>query len=149
MSDLPLAEITLRKYETPYNLGKRELIKKICLSFGLLQPGDSRDIIIDIFLVLLNARSNKEALNLESIKGRVLESRKAANCGKKGVADSNIRRQLRRLKDMMLVESSENEYKVSEFESIEKLFEERINNFLLPSIVSRVKEYLQALEKAE
>ena len=49
----------------------------------------------------------------------------------------------------MLVESSENKYKVAEFESLENLFEEKINNFLLPSIVGRVKEYLQALEKAE
>lgn len=147
MSDLPLSEITLRKYETPYNLGRRELVKKICLSFGLLQPGDSRDVIIDVFLVLLNARTNKESLDIENIRKGVIESRKAASCEEKGIAESNLRRQLRRLKDLMLVESSENKYRVAEFESLERLFEEKITNFLLPSIVSRVKEYLTALEK--
>ena len=50
--DIPLAEITLRKYEKPGELSKRDLIKKLCLSVGLLQPGDSRDVIVDIFYVL-------------------------------------------------------------------------------------------------
>lgn len=147
MSDLPLMEITLRKYESPYNLGKRELVKKICLSFGLLQPGDSRDVIVDILLVLLNARTNKEPLDLDTIKKGVIESRKTASCEQKGIAESNLRRQLRRLKDLMLVDSSENKYKISEFETLESLFEDKINNFLLPSIVNRVKEYLKELEK--
>ena len=33
MKDIPLAEITLRKYEKPQSLEKRELVRKICLSF--------------------------------------------------------------------------------------------------------------------
>ncbi len=147
MSDLPLSEITLRKYESPYNLGKRELVKKVCLSFGLLQPGDSRDVVVDILLVLLDAKKEKEMVDLPIIKKRVLESRKSASCEGKGIADSNIRRQLRRLRDLMLVEKQENKYRVSEFESLEGIFEEKINNFLLPSIVGRVKEYLKELEK--
>jgi len=146
MSDLPLAEINLRKYEPPYNLGKRELVKKVCLSLGLLQPGDSRDVMVDILLVLLDARKDKEMIDLPKIKRSVLDSRKAANCEMKGVADSNIRRQLRRLKDLMLVEKLENRYRISEFDSLENLFEDKINNFYLPSIVSRVKEYMKAIE---
>ncbi len=149
MSDLPLSEITLRKYENPYNLGDRELAKKICLSFGLLQPGDSRDVIVDILLVLIDARGKKEALNTDEVKKRVIVSRRAANCEEKGIAESNIRRQLRRLKDLMLVESIGNEYRITEFESLEKLFEEKIESFYLPSIVSRIKEYLKAVESGE
>jgi len=146
MSDLPLAEITLRKYETPNNLGRRELAKKICLSFGLLQPGDSRDVIADILMVLIDAKEKKEAIDTEEIKKRVIDSRRAASCEEKGVADSNIRRQLRRLKDLMLVESTGNNYRITEFESLEKLFEEKIERFLIPSIVSRVREYLKAVD---
>ncbi len=52
VKDIPLGEITLRKYEKPYDAPKRELVRKVCLSLGLLQPGDSRDIIVDILLVL-------------------------------------------------------------------------------------------------
>ena len=50
---IPLAEITLRKYERPYEMPMRELVKKVCLSVGLLQPGDSRDVVVDVFGVLL------------------------------------------------------------------------------------------------
>ena len=148
MSEQPLAEITLRKYETPYQLGKRELAKKICLSLGLLQPGDSRDVIVDILMVMLEAQKKKELLDLEDVKKRVIESRKSASCEEKGIADSNLRRQLRRLKDMMIVERQGNNYRISEGASMSKLFEEKINSFLIPSIVGRIKEYLNELEKA-
>ena len=46
--DIPLSEITLRRYERPYNMSRRELVRKLCLSVGLLQPGDSRDVVVDI-----------------------------------------------------------------------------------------------------
>ncbi len=143
----PLSEITLRKYETPYQLGKRELAKKVCLSLGLLQTADSRDVIIDILLVLIEAQKKKESLELNEIRKRVIQSRKDASCEEKGIADSNIRRQLRRLKDLMLIEKSENSYRVSEFSPLSKVFEEKINSFYIPSIVGRIKEYLLELEK--
>ena len=147
MTEFPLAEITLRKYEPPYELGKRELVKKICLSLGLLQPGDSRDVIVDILLVLLEANKNKRALTSDEIQGKVIESRKASSCEEKGIAESNIRRQLKRLRDIMLVEKAENKYRISEFQSLEKVFEEKITNFYVPSITARIKEYLKELEK--
>jgi len=53
--DIPLAEITLRRYEKPYLMEKRELVKKICLSLGFLQPGDGRDVIVDVLMVLEEA----------------------------------------------------------------------------------------------
>ena len=51
--DTPLAEITFRKYELPTGQTKREAVRKLCLSLGLLQPGDSRDVIVDVFEVVL------------------------------------------------------------------------------------------------
>lgn len=57
--DIPLNEITLRRYEKPYESSRRELVRKVCLSLGLLQPGDSRDIIVDIMFVLEEARKTK------------------------------------------------------------------------------------------
>jgi hypothetical protein len=143
----PLAEITLRKYEKPYQLEKRELVKKICLSIGLLQPGDSRDIIVDILLVLLDAKNSKLTLGSDKIKENVIEIRKKANLSVKGVADSNIRRQLKRLRDIMLVEKTADGYRISDFEGLKKIFTDKIENFYLPSIVERVKEYLDMLEK--
>lgn len=143
--DTPLAEIQLRRYEKP-NLTGRDLVRRICLSLGLLQPGDSRDVIVDIFLVLLKARSRKEELHSEEIKNHVIDMRKAAQLPMLGIAASNIRRQLKRLKDLHLIETNANLYRISEFAPLAELFDEKIEKFLLRSIVSRVKEYLKAVD---
>ncbi len=145
--ELPLSEITFRKYEKPYDLSKRELVKKICLSIGLLQPGDSRDIIVDVLLVLIKSVKEKKEIELGTIKQKVIELRKENNLEIKGIADSNIRRQLKRLRDLMLVEKNANSYKIAEFESLSKLFEDKIEKFLLPQIIERVKEYLSGLDR--
>src|SRR3989338_6406489 len=99
MKDIPLSEITLRKYEKSNKLEKRELTRKICLSLGLLQLGDSRDIIVDILMVLLEANKKKERLSSDEIKERTGEIRKKYSLETKGLAESNIRRQLKRLRD--------------------------------------------------
>ena len=98
--DIPLAEITLRKYEKPYDLDKRELVKKLCLSIGLLQPGDSRDVVVDVLLTLINS---KFLLNSKQIEESVINIRKSYNLELKGIASSNIRRQIKRLKDLFLI----------------------------------------------
>ena len=104
MRESSLGEITLRKYEKPYQFNKRELARKICLSLGLVQPADSRDIVVDILLTLIEARNEKKELNLEKIKKRAIEIREGNNIELKGIADSNIRRQLKKLRDLFLVE---------------------------------------------
>lgn len=147
MKERALSEITLRKYEKPYELSYRELLKKICLSLGLLQPGDSRDIIVDILQVLYEHRKQKKELSTEQIKEKAIELRQKANLEIKGIADSNIRRQLKRLRDLFIVEKNNNLYKISEFESLEEIFAKKIEKFHLASIVERIKEYLAALEK--
>jgi len=146
-NEIPLAEITLRKYEKPYQLGKRELVKKICLSLGLLQAGDSRDVIVDVLLVLLEARKNRESLTSDKIKEKVEETRKSNSLEAKGIAESNIRRQLKRLRDLMIVDKKENLYNISEFSSLSEIFSVKIEKFLLPQILERVNEYLRELDK--
>ena len=111
VKELPLSEITLRRYEKPYESSRRELIRKVCLSLGLLQPGDSRDIIVDLLLVLENARNEKSWMNSFEIRDKVEETRKKNSLEVKGLAESNIRRQLKRLRDSMLVDKQENKYR--------------------------------------
>jgi len=149
MTDTPLSEITLRKYEEPYQGNRRELVKKVCLSLGLLQPGDSRDVIVDILSVLIEAGKSKQEMQLEQIKEKVLESRKKASLETKGVADSNIRRQLKRLRDLMIIEKISNNYRVTEFERLSKIFDQKIRDFFIPSIIERIHEYLEMLETLE
>ncbi len=142
--DTPLAEITLRKYEKPSpQMPKRDAIKKLCLSIGLLQPGDSRDIIVDIFNVLLES---KNPMNSEEIQKRVVDFRKKRKLALHGIAHSNIRRQLRRLRELFLVEKVQNTYRITENESLHNIFEEKIKKFYIPTIVERVEEYFKHLK---
>ncbi len=69
--DIPLSEITLRRYERPHKQTRRDITRKLCLSIGLLQPGDSRDVIVDVLYVLLNAKKQKKKLTSEEIKDKV------------------------------------------------------------------------------
>lgn len=142
--DTPLAELTLRKYEKPTSqMPRREAIKKLCLSIGLLQPGDSRDVVVDIFNVLLDS---KNPLDSEALQKKVIEYRKKKKLALSGVAQSNIRRQLRRLRELFLVEKLQNTYRIAENETLHNLFEEKIKKFYLPTIVSRVEEYFRYLK---
>ena len=142
--EIPLAEITLRKYEKPSSLEGRDLSRKLCLSLGLLQPGDSRDVIVDVFHVL--AKSN-ENLTSKEIEKKVIEERKHRKLSMLGIAPSNIRRQLKRLKDLMLIEKKLNAYRLSEDAKLEEIFTERIEKFIIPSINSRIKEYLRKMDE--
>lgn len=144
--DTPLAEITLRRYEKP-TMGERELVRKFCLSVGLLQPGDSRDVVVDVLHTLLKARKNQEELHSEEIKNNVMALRKEAALPMLGVASSNIRRQLKRLKDLHLIETNANLYRITEFNHLSEIFEEKVQNFLLNSILSRVKDYIQKIDE--
>ncbi len=146
VKDVPLSEITLRRYEKPYEMPRRELIRKLCLSIGLLQPGDSRDVIVDVLQVLLDYKIKNKPLDSEEVKKEVINQRKKNKMPLKGVASSNIRRQLKRLKDLYLVESINNEYRITEFNNLEEIFSERIEKFMLPNIISRVKEYLKIVK---
>lgn len=142
--DTPLAEITLRKYEKPTpQMQKRDVVKKLCLSIGLLQPGDSRDIIVDIFNVLLESKSPMAS---DEIQKKVIEQRKKKKLALSGIAHSNIRRQLRRLRELFLVEKIQNTYRITENEKLHNIFEEKIKKFYIPTIVSRVEEYFKHLK---
>lgn len=146
VKDIPLSEITLRKYEKPYDCSQRELIRKICLSLGLLQPGDSRDIIVDILLVLEDGRKQKKQFSSFEIRDIVLKIRKENSLENKGLAESNIRRQLKRLRDALLVDKIENAYRLSEFSPLSEIFKNKIENFLIPQTIERIKEYLGRLD---
>jgi len=145
--DTPLSEITLRRYEKPYSLSKRELVRKLCLSLGLLNPGDSRDVIVDVLYVLLEANTENKKLSSEEIREEVLELRKEEKLDDLGTAASNIRRQIRRLREILLVEKIKNDYRIAEFGKLSDVYVEKIERFYLPSIMERVKEYLNKVDE--
>jgi len=144
--DLPLAGITLRRYEKPFDMGRRALMRKLCLSVGLLQPGDSRDVVVDILDVLLKAKNKKKLMSSEEIKDRVIKLRKKSKLPMLGIASSNIRRQLKRLKDLFLIETIRNNYRITEFEDLSIIFKEKIEKFYLNSILERIRDYFKVLK---
>ena len=137
--DLPLQGITLRKYEEPAKLKKRELAKKFLLSIGLLQPGESRDIIVDIFVALLQARKKKKTLDVSTIIQKIPN--------KAGISEPNVRRQLRRLKDLKLIEKSGEGYRITEFGQIQPIINDFVIQFLINPSVERLKQYAEAIDQ--
>ena len=97
--------------------------------------------MVDVFHVLLKAKQNREELHSEEVKNNVMSLRKSAGMPMLGIASSNIRRQLKRLKDLHLIETNANLYRITEFNSLSEIFEEKIESFILTSVVSRVKDY--------
>jgi len=141
--DTPLAEVTLRRYEKP-SVSGRDLVRKLCLSTGLLQPGDSRDVVVDILHSLLK---NKNEMNSEEIRESVIQARKELKLPLLGVASSNVRRQLKRLRDIFIVEKIVNNYRITENLSLNEVMEEKLEKLLLPSLLDRVKDYFKAVDK--
>ena len=114
-----------------------------------MQPGDSRDIIVDILLVLDEARKQKLMLSSFEIRDKVDVIRKQNSLEIKGLAESNIRRQLKRLRDAMIAEKLENKYRMSEFLPISEIFTTKIEKFLVPQIIERTKDYLNKLDSMQ
>ncbi|RMD66957.1 hypothetical protein D6817_02900 [Candidatus Pacearchaeota archaeon] len=149
VKELPLSEINLRRYEKPYLSSKRELARKVCLSLGLLQPGDSRDVVVDVLIVLDDLRKKREWVGVGELREKVRAIREQHSLETKGLAESNIRRQLKRLREMMVVDKQGNQYRLAEFMPLSEIFKERIESFLLPKIVERVKEYLKEFDESD
>lgn len=142
--DTSLAEITLRKYERPENFSKRELVRKLCLSLGLLQPGDSRDVVVDVLEVMLK---NKRLLSSEEIGELVIKNREENKIPLLGIAPSNIRRQLLRCRELFLIEKVKSTYRITENEKFHEIFAEKIKKYYLNSILDRVEEYMKRIDE--
>ena len=144
--DTPLAELNLRKYERPVNYKGRALVKKLCLSLGLLQPGDSRDVVVDVLQVMLN---NKDMgpISSKQVEILVIENRKKHEVPMLGIAPSNIRRQLLRCRELFLIEKIKATYRITENEKFRAIFNEKIKRYYLNSILERVEEYMKKIDE--
>lgn len=86
-------------------------------------------------------------LTSTEVEHRVIEKRKAGGLELLGIAPSNIRRQLLRLRDLFIVEKVKNNYRIRENTTLKSIFEENIEKYYLASIISRVKEYVDEIDK--
>ena len=131
----PIFGICLRKFEKPSE-NLKENLRKFCISIGLLQPGDSRDIIVDILEILLRNKKEKKYLSIEDINSQI---------NKKGKTMPNIRRQMRRLIELGIAEKTSNGYRIREFMDLNDLIDELLEFKIKPTI-DRIKEYGEKIE---
>ena len=96
---------------------------------------------------MIKAKKQQKQLTSDEICSLVIEDRKKLKLPMLGIASSNIRRQLKRLKDLLLVEKRLNAYRITEYSNLTEIFEEKIEKILLPSINTRVKEYLSKIDE--
>jgi predicted transcriptional regulator len=86
-------------------------------------------------------------MNSEEVRQKVIELRQEKNLALVGVASSNIRRQLKRLRELYLIEKVSNNYRITENLSMNEILKEKIERFMIPMIYERVREYFDAVEK--
>jgi DNA-binding transcriptional ArsR family regulator len=137
--DKPLNEITLRRFEKPADEGLKELSRKFLISIGLLQTGDGRDIISEIFYEFILSAKNTEYLPIDLI----IEKFKELDGG----TPNNIRRHLLRLKDSGLVERTEYGYRIKEFMPLKELFKKEIINGIIEPSINRIIDYTQKIDE--
>ncbi len=143
--EIPLSSLTIRKYEKPHTEDKRMLIKRFCLSIGLLEPGDSRDIIIDILTVFIEKAKQRQALTINELIEETKTIRRKLSLSEKGCSEPNIRRQVLRLKNAGLVEKQKNKYRIKEFLSTEELTQDVVKK-KADEIIERVLLYAKAID---
>lgn len=136
--DSPVVDISLRKFEKPSG-SINEVIKKFCISVGLLQPGDSRDVITDLLLLFIKACKAKRVLSIEDVY------RHALNVDKKGVSQSNVRRHLFRLKELDIIEHSPEGYRLREWLTFKELVSDLVK-FKVEPTIERIKEYADFID---
>lgn len=140
VKEVPISEITIRKFEKPYQQEKKELIKKFCISVGLLQPGDSRDIIINLLDLFLRMNKEKKPLKPAEIYKNL------SNLKKEGNTPPNIRRHLKRLKVFNIIEKYDNAYRIKEWLSLRELVRSNIKNNIIFPILDRIEEYAELID---
>jgi DNA-binding transcriptional ArsR family regulator len=126
--EVPISEITLRKFEKPYG-DIDTCLRKFLMSIGLLQVGESRDDVTKIFKQLL--LSKKPLSMSEIIRGT-------------GASPSNARRHLRRLRNLGFVEKIGPDYRISEGKTLPEIVSEISS--MLETTMRRVMDYAEFLD---
>lgn len=138
--DLPVLDLSLRKFEKPSG-AREDLVRKFCISLGLLQPGDSRDFVVNLFDLFLRACAVKHYLTSDEVYSF------AEKLDRRGNAPSNVRRNLLRLKNLGLIEKRPQGYRIREWLSLHDLFEQ-VKSFLVTPTLDRISEYCVAIDNS-
>ncbi|VVB75483.1 Uncharacterised protein [Candidatus Tiddalikarchaeum anstoanum] len=139
--DTPINEITLRRFEKPTSDDALTLVRKLAISIGLLQPGDSRDIVSELLYLFVNSAKKKEFVTIEKVMDNFKD--------KDGGTPNNVRRQLRRLKELNIIERTSYGYRIKEFMPLTAIFKEYIMKYNIEPCIERIQEYCNLIDNVK
>lgn len=138
--DRPLSGISLNEFEKPtndYNVNMRRL----CISLGLVRPGESRIAIVYILDILIKARKKKkEGLDSYEIVNELYKK-------KIKIVYANILRDIRKLINAGLVEKRNNLYRIRENMKLNEIVTSFIKPYIIDRTLKKIEEYADAVEK--
>ncbi|MCL4391394.1 MAG: hypothetical protein M1284_02485 [Candidatus Parvarchaeota archaeon] len=138
--DRPLSGIALNEFERPTNDYSTN-IRRLCISLGLISPGESRIAIVYILDILLKAR-RKRPDGLDSY-----EIIKELYKKKIRIVYANILRDLRKLISIGIVEKRNNSYRIKENMRLNEIISGFIKPYIIDRTLSKIEEYAKAVEK--
>ncbi|PIO00107.1 hypothetical protein COT72_03020 [archaeon CG10_big_fil_rev_8_21_14_0_10_43_11] len=142
----PLLEFTLRKLEKPFTTNYRELVRAFCVSIGLVQPADSRDVIVDVLVALLKYRPKQKLLYTQDVQKIVSDYRAHIGLPVVGVSQSNILRALKILRTKGIAEVVSGGYRIREWSLLTTVFETHLQEYLIKTTIERIKEYSDRID---
>ena len=138
--DEPLSGISLNEFERPTN-DYNTNIRRLCISLGLIRPGESRIAIVHILDMLLKARKkNPDGFDsYDIIKGLYKKKIK--------IVYANVLRDLRKLISVGIVEKRNNMYRIRENMKLNEIITSFIKPYIIDRTLSKIEEYAKAVEK--
>jgi hypothetical protein len=143
MNTTPVDTITLRLYPRTESSG-RELMHTICLSYGLVQPKNSRNCVIDVVAILVVAQKQQTWLSSKDVHEQVLQYRLEHALRGEGTAESNIRRILKQLLDIGVIERTAAKYRILGWNAPAEIFD-TIYRSHTERVLLRNKEFLKRM----
>jgi hypothetical protein len=95
---------------------------------------------VDILTILINAKKEQRILTSLEVEGEVKKYRS------EGIASSNIRRQLLRLENAVIIEKRERGYRLREFADLSLILDD-MKKFIVEPAFERIKEYAEKIDK--
>ncbi len=138
--DRPLSGISLNEFEKPTN-DYNTNIRRLCISLGLVRPGESRIAVVYILDILLKARKKRPS-GIDSY-----EIVKELYKKKVRIVYANILRDLRKLISIGIVEKRNNLYRVRENMRLNEIIAEFVKPYIIDRTLGKIEEYAKAVER--
>lgn len=139
LKDKPLAEIQLSEFEKPGQDYVTNL-RRLCISLGLISPGESRIAIVRILDILLKAKkTNPNGLDSYTIVKELYQHDVK-------IVYANILRDLRKLVRTGLVERIDGGYRIKENGTLEDILKNFVKPYIIDRITNRISEYAHAID---